>query len=236
MKRISRKLEKRTIGIYEIRQLSTGKRYIGQSSCIEIRIYHHIYQLKNNKHHCKALQEAWNNSTPNDFKHSILQTFTEIGNYDAYEQRYMDQTLDGMMFNSHPTAGGVATGFKMSIDSRKKMSESSKIWANDPIYRAINSERAKKRFASGDFGYNSWSDERKSSMAEELRKTIFYNDFQNGSFSKEKIEIQQNIKQFYDKWVEDGSLGYKAYSSILGVPRVIIRPFIKAFQKEGFIL
>ncbi len=47
-------------GIYEIKNLINGKRYIGQTSDLDYRWLHHRSDLKHQKHHSKHLQYAWN--------------------------------------------------------------------------------------------------------------------------------------------------------------------------------
>jgi group I intron endonuclease len=50
----------RTCGIYKIACLEENRVYIGQSRDVGSRWKQHLYLLENNKHHCIALQEAWN--------------------------------------------------------------------------------------------------------------------------------------------------------------------------------
>lgn len=54
------KIHRSGICIYSIENLSNGKRYIGQSTNIIYRRESHIYNLINDKHHNKQLQEDFN--------------------------------------------------------------------------------------------------------------------------------------------------------------------------------
>lgn len=47
-------------GCYEIKNLSSGEVYIGETLDLFARINNHISNLYANRHHCKALQEAFN--------------------------------------------------------------------------------------------------------------------------------------------------------------------------------
>ena len=63
-----------SIGIYKIECLINHKVYIGQSTNIELRWKHHIYQLKKNNHENKYLQAAWNKYGSSNF--TSLAAFT----------------------------------------------------------------------------------------------------------------------------------------------------------------
>lgn len=54
-------------GCYEIRNIESGEVYIGETLDFFTRINTHITELYANKHHCKALQEAFN--VYHDFSH-----------------------------------------------------------------------------------------------------------------------------------------------------------------------
>jgi predicted GIY-YIG superfamily endonuclease len=49
-----------TIGVYIIKSPENWNCYVGSSIDIESRHYEHIKSLKNNRHHSKALQRAYN--------------------------------------------------------------------------------------------------------------------------------------------------------------------------------
>ena len=61
-----------TCGIYEIKNLLDGKRYIGYSKNIEYRIKRHVGRLLRNSHYNKYLQNAWNKYGKDNFECSVL--------------------------------------------------------------------------------------------------------------------------------------------------------------------
>lgn len=59
--------------MYIIRQLSTGRRYIGGSARLNARWGRHRRDLLSRVHHCEPLQAAFNASHPDDFVFEILE-------------------------------------------------------------------------------------------------------------------------------------------------------------------
>ena len=61
-------------GIYQIKNIVSGKIYIGSSVNILHRWEIHKSDLNNNKHHSIVLQRAWNKYGAGAFEFSILET------------------------------------------------------------------------------------------------------------------------------------------------------------------
>jgi len=59
--------------VYCIRQLSTGRRYVGGSAKLNERWGRHRRDLLRGTHHCAPLQAAFNGSTPDDFAFEVLE-------------------------------------------------------------------------------------------------------------------------------------------------------------------
>ncbi len=59
---------------YAITRTGTSEEYIGSSINLRGRWKTHRYDLKNKRHHCKALQEAWDLYGPDAFSWSIIET------------------------------------------------------------------------------------------------------------------------------------------------------------------
>lgn len=223
------------VGVYQIRQLSTGKRYVGQSVAIQRRLYNHIYELNRGTHHCALLQEAWNSSKKEDFEHSILEVVSDISLLDSVEQKHMDMTPKDELFNSQPYAG-TPLGFRHTEETKSKQSEIARKRNLEPFYNEMIRERAKDQHSEGKLGYNTWSEETRKKFSENRKRQILTREFPDDEYKEQKMKIQKNIKAFYHKWVEYGSLGYKAHARKIGLPHQVTRPFITAFKKGEFLL
>lgn len=94
------------VGIYEIRNLSTGKVYIGQSKNIEKRWSDHKYQLRNQRHHNDFLQRAWNKYGENDFVFNILELVSEKHLPKTEEKYVIKLNSSNNSFGYNLTTGG----------------------------------------------------------------------------------------------------------------------------------
>lgn len=109
-------------GIYQIKNLVTGKSYVGSAVNISRRWSLHKHQLRRGVHHSKKLQRAWNKHSQAAFSFEVLEIVAEVSELVACEQAWIDKTncvVDG--YNVKPTAGS-SLGFVFSEESRKKMS------------------------------------------------------------------------------------------------------------------
>lgn len=66
-----------TSGVYLIRNSRTGRGYAGSSVNVEVRWNQHRVDLNGQRHHCKALQQAWNKHGPSSFEFMLLETCPE---------------------------------------------------------------------------------------------------------------------------------------------------------------
>lgn len=107
-------------GIYEIKNLSNGKRYIGSAVDFGNRWRVHAQSLKRGDHHSRALQRAWNKYSPAAFQFNRLIVCSKE-NLIMYEQAAIDAF--NPEYNCAPKAGS-QLGYKHSEESRKRMSES----------------------------------------------------------------------------------------------------------------
>lgn len=78
-------------GIYQIKNKTTNKIYIGSSKNIYKRWKTHISRLKYNKHCNSHLQSAWNKYGQNDFEFSIIETVNDLSELKELEQQYIDE-------------------------------------------------------------------------------------------------------------------------------------------------
>lgn len=109
-------------GIYEIRNLVNGKRYIGSAVDFGNRWRVHAQSLARGDHHSKALQRAWLLYGPFAFQFNKLLACSKE-NLIMYEQICMDAYKPE--YNCAPRAGS-QLGFKMSEESRAKLSAAAK--------------------------------------------------------------------------------------------------------------
>lgn len=70
------------IHIYVIKNIINNKIYIGSTKNIISRKYYHFNQLKNNHHHSKHLQNAYNKYDKNNFIFYIIEECNEINRYE----------------------------------------------------------------------------------------------------------------------------------------------------------
>lgn len=117
---------KRISGIYCIENLTTKKKYVGQSVDIKSRIAKHINELTHVKHHNDYLQNAWNKYGPEDFIFYTLEE-CQIEALDERECYYIEllNTLNRDCGYNLKT-GGQSGGAIVSDYVRKKMSDSIK--------------------------------------------------------------------------------------------------------------
>lgn len=133
-------------GIYQIKNIINGKKYIGSSVSINTRKRGHFRDLIKKKHHSILLQRAWNKYGSDKFEFSIIEILDDREKLIEREQYYLD-TLDPE-YNISKVAGSTlglkcsektknliskankgnkyALGHIVSIESRKVMSEAKK--------------------------------------------------------------------------------------------------------------
>ncbi len=118
----------RTCGIYEIRHVASGRRYIGSSANVEGRWRQHRSDLRHGKHHSRYLARAWNKYGAAAFVFAILEVVDNPDNIFAREQWHIDnaKAADPVTgFNVGPVAGS-CLGVKLTDDARMKISAAMK--------------------------------------------------------------------------------------------------------------
>lgn len=89
-----------TCGIYAITAPS-GRRYVGQSRTIELRMEDHKRRLMRGTHHCVALQHDWNSYRPNMlhlWSWNVLMRFSinaEQESLDEFERYFITYSSKG---------------------------------------------------------------------------------------------------------------------------------------------
>jgi group I intron endonuclease len=105
-------------GIYEIRNLVNGKRYVGSAVSFGNRWRQHAQSLARGDHHSRALQRAWARYSPRAFQFNKLLACSKE-NLIMYEQICIDALKPE--YNCAPKAGS-QLGFKHSAEARERMS------------------------------------------------------------------------------------------------------------------
>lgn len=147
-------------GIYSIRNLISGRVYVGSSLNIKVRWKSHRFNLRNGKHPGKAMQQSWDKHGEAVFEFSILELVERPENLIAAEQRWIDElgACDPKLgFNVSPTAGN-CLGVKHSAETKARQSEIRRGKPKSPEHRkAIGDahrgrtipEERRKRVADG---------------------------------------------------------------------------------------
>jgi len=115
-----------TVGIYEIRHVESGKRYIGSSIHVKKRFKAHKSMLRNGSHHSPHLQNAWDLYGKEAFQFSVLEECSKDVLLEV-EQRWLDETevyLPENGYNISQDATAVMTGRTHTEASRQKMRDS----------------------------------------------------------------------------------------------------------------
>lgn len=92
---------KNDIGIYQIVNTKTNKRYIGSSKALANRKYDHFGKLRHNTHHNTYLQNAYNKYGESAFIFDVLETLKpeDIDNLLNREQYYIDKYKFDDLYN-----------------------------------------------------------------------------------------------------------------------------------------
>ena len=106
-------------GVYEIRNIVNGHRYIGSSVRLQRRFNDHKKALNHNSHCNPYLQSAWNKYNEKSFEFNIL-LYCNRDNCLLYEQTIMDKLFSEYNICIH---AGNMLGFKHSEEFKKKKRE-----------------------------------------------------------------------------------------------------------------
>ena len=78
-------------GVYGIKNIQTGKIYVGSSTDVGRRILEHLSALRGNRHHSSKLQTEWASFGAGEFAFELLESVPETDLLTEKEQHYIDQ-------------------------------------------------------------------------------------------------------------------------------------------------
>lgn len=112
-------------GIYEIVHVASGKRYIGNSRNVSNRFYAHRYALRNDRHFCPYLQNAWNKHGESAFEFRLIERcLDEVVALLAREQVWIDKHSKHLYNSRKFSEQFIQEWYRTdaSIETRKKAS------------------------------------------------------------------------------------------------------------------
>jgi group I intron endonuclease len=180
-------------GIYQIRNITNNKRYIGSAISIHKRKMAHIRLLENNKHYNIHLQRAYNKDGKDNFIFEVL-LFCSKDYLKFYEQRAIDaydfsSDLYNIMPNARSSIGIILseeTKIKIGLSNKGKKRSKESIEKSASKRRGVKkSEEFKQKCKNRQLG-KKYSDETKKKMSES-RKGEKNHNF-GKKFSKEYRE------------------------------------------------
>lgn len=132
-------------GIYQIYNKTTNKRYIGSSINIERRWVQHKSALRNNSHHSKHLQNAWNKYGEESFEFICLE-HCEPDELLFLEREYIEYYNTTNREFGYNTIQDVEQAMHTTAEDWEKISKanSGKIWTDERRQKFINTRTGKK--------------------------------------------------------------------------------------------
>lgn len=142
-------------GIYQIRNVETGKVYVGSSNNIPNRWRWHKDALRRGVHHSRYLQNAWNKYGAEKFVFEEIQEVKNVLHLEATEQTYLNYYQAGnniRCYNICPTANS-CLGVKLTEEHKRKIGENSH-WKgkSGPMAGRKHTEEAKRKMSESRSG------------------------------------------------------------------------------------
>jgi group I intron endonuclease len=211
--------------IYIIQNKINNRMYIGKTNNFDKRIYRHLYELRNNKHHCIHLQRAWNKYGEENFTYfEALNNLTEE-QVKEYEEYLIDKYY-GFLYNvSKQSSGGDLISYHPNLDQIKE-----KHSVNGTKWWESKSEKEKEEFAEKFKGENNamfgktHSQEARlkiskvqkgRKMSEEQRLTVSKNQRKRFSDPKEREKVSERNRKRYqnpEERIKTSEANKKRYS------------------------
>ena len=134
-------------GIYEIVNTENQKRYIGSATDLQQRFWVHKCLLRNDNHHNRHLQRAWNKYGEDCFQFNIIKK-VKTGDLIEAEQCCLDKVRPE--YNIAPQAGNTL-GVKYTKEVRRKLTEQ-RMGEKNHFYGRKHSKDTRKKMGEWQLG------------------------------------------------------------------------------------
>lgn len=188
-------------GVYEIRNIVNGKRYVGSAVNLRGRINTHKYWLRKRKHSNKHLQNAWNKYGEDKFIFNVL-FYCAVESRVQYEQRVIDGwRLVETGYNIRAKAES-NLGVRVSEEARDRMrlaqvGKTMSKEAREKIKLALmgthRSEETKKKLALKSMGNTNGSGKRTRSFCRQVARIHRGNKYRLGKYHTEEAKRKMSI-------------------------------------------
>ena len=134
-------------GIYQIKNITNNRRYVGSSNDVYHRFGQHKTALQNRKHFNSHLQHAWDKYGEDNFVFQFLLLCSEKDLL-KYEQAYLERG------HCEYNLSGIAGRAEMTLETRAKLSASAKAASNSGRFVAgcERSVKARAKISAGGMG------------------------------------------------------------------------------------
>lgn len=219
-------------GIYAIRNLINGKKYIGQTIDFENREKLHFSYLKNGTHDNPHLQYSYNKYGQNNFEFKII-LYCEQFEMTRYEQAIIDSYDPNELYNIRLECVDSNLGLKHTPEELEKMRQAN-LGENNPMWGKFGEQHPMYGIRGKDHPLYGISppprtEEQKRRLADSLRgrksnkKT--YSKYVGVSYNKNHKKWIAMISRYrkryflgYFKNEEDAALAYNKKAIEFGVP------------------
>ena len=109
------------IGIYQIKNITNDRIYIGQTVSLKRRKIEHFRRLKNNNHHNSYLQNDFNKCGKKCFEFQIILETNCAHLLNDFEQSYLNEYWDNKKNCYNILKEPCVMGYKLTDDGKKQM-------------------------------------------------------------------------------------------------------------------
>jgi group I intron endonuclease len=172
-------------GIYEIRNIKNGRRYIGSAVNVSKRWRQHLRQLETGRHHSQFMQRCWNKNGAENFIFRVVLS-CEAEDLIESEQRLIDEIKPE--YNCSPTASSML-GYRHREESKKKMSKA-RAGKSSAMAGRNHSDAAKLKISKSKTGtkYGAYSRDRVEKTAAAMRKA-------KSSMTEDKVRLVRELRR-----------------------------------------